>query len=102
MNIAHKQMEACGYISEIFELDSVYKQEVSFSPVVYSFFPERSDRERIVELMMVIIENYEERPHDCFQPNWQTYFPFHRFFSNLDLTGRNYWILRFFRFVNFK
>jgi hypothetical protein len=76
MNIAHKQMEACGYISEIFELDSVYKQEVSFSPVVYSFFPERSDRERIVELMMVIIENYEERPHDCFQPNWQTYFPF--------------------------
>ena len=66
MNIAHKQMEACGYISEIFELDSVYKQEVSFSPVVYSFFPERSDREKIVELMMVIIENYEERPHDCF------------------------------------
>ena len=50
MNIAHKQMEACGYISEIFELDSVYKQKISFSPVVYSFFPERSDREELLNL----------------------------------------------------
>ena len=76
MNIIHKQMEACGYTNETFDLDSVYKQEVSFSPIVFSFFPDRSERERIVEFMMIIIENYLERPHDCFQPNGQTFFPF--------------------------
>ena len=59
MNIIHKQMEACGYTNEAFDLDSVYKQEVSFSPIVYGFFPDRSERERIVELMMIIIENHK-------------------------------------------
>tara|TARA_X000001036_G_C20547586_1_gene752982 strand:+ start:485 stop:838 length:354 start_codon:yes stop_codon:yes gene_type:complete len=76
MNIAHKQMEACGYTNETFDLDASYKQEVSFSPIVFSFFPDRSEREKIVEFMMIILENYQERPHDCFQPNAQSIFQF--------------------------
>ena len=76
MNIAHKQMEACGYTNEAFKLDSCYTQEVSFSPIVFSFFPDRLEREKIVEFMMIIIQNYEEEPYDYYQPNEKSFFQF--------------------------
>ena len=37
MSIAHNQMKAYGYINETFKIFDERKQEVSFSPIVYSF-----------------------------------------------------------------
>ena len=52
MSIAHKQMEAYNYKNETFNIYGDQSQEVSFSPIVYSFFPERSERAKLVEEMV--------------------------------------------------
>ena len=52
MSIAHKQMEAYNYKNETFNIYGYQSQEVSFSPIVYSFFPERSERAKLVEEMV--------------------------------------------------
>ena len=53
MSIAHKQMKAYNYKNETFNIYGDQSQEVSFSPIVYSFFPERSKREMMVEIIMI-------------------------------------------------
>ena len=50
MSIAHKQMEAFNYKNETFNIYGDQSQEFSFSPIVYSFFPERSKREMMEEI----------------------------------------------------
>ena len=76
MSIAHKQMEAYNYKNETFNIYGDQSQEVSFSPIVYSFFPERSKREMMVEIMVSEIEWYYENYCECCEPKEQSFFIF--------------------------
>ena len=76
MNIAHKQLEACGYTNETFNLDHQIKSEVSFSPIVLVFLPDRSKRESIVEVMVKIIDEYFEQYCECCENEYQSIFHF--------------------------
>ena len=76
MSIAHSQMKAYGYINETFKIYGEQKQEVSFSPIVCSFFPEKSIREIIVRKMVEEIEWYYENYCECCEPQEQSFFIF--------------------------
>ncbi len=76
MSIAHKQMEAFNYTNETFKINGGKIQEVSFSPIVYSFFPERSKRENMVEIMVAEIQWYYENYCECCEPKQQSFFVF--------------------------
>ena len=76
MSIAHNQMKAYGYINETFKIFDERKQEVSFSPIVYSFFPERSTREIIVRRMVEEIDWYYDNYCECCEPQEQSFFIF--------------------------
>ena len=52
MSYTHKKVLACDYVNEAFNTYGNQIQEVSFSPIVYSFFPERSERAKLVEEMV--------------------------------------------------
>ena len=52
MSYSHKKLLACDYVNETFNTYGNQIQEVSFSPIVYSFFPERSERAKLVEEMV--------------------------------------------------
>ena len=76
MSIAHKQMEAFNYTNEAFNINGGKIQEVSFSPIVYSFFPERSKRENMVEIMVDEIQWYYENYCECCEQKQQSFFVF--------------------------
>ena len=76
MSIAHKLMEAFNYKNETFNIYGDQSQEVSFSPIVYSFFPERSKREMMVKIMVSEIEWYYENYCKCCEPKEQSFFIF--------------------------
>ena len=52
MSYTHKKVLAFDYVNETFNTYGNQIQEVSFSPIVYSFFPERSERAKLVEEMV--------------------------------------------------
>ena len=52
MSYTHKKVLACDYVNEAFNTYGNQIQEVSFSPIVYSFFPKRSERAKLVEEMV--------------------------------------------------
>ena len=55
MNYTHKKLLAFDYVNETFNTYGNQIQEVSFSPIVYSFFPKRSERAKLVEEMVNMI-----------------------------------------------
>ena len=52
MSYTHKKVLSCDYVNETFNTYGNQIQEVSFSPIVYSFFPKRSERAKLVEEMV--------------------------------------------------
>ena len=74
MSLAHKQMEAFNYKNETFNINGDRIQKVSFSPIVYSFFPELAKREVLVELMVEEISWYYENYCECCEIQEQSFF----------------------------
>ena len=57
MFIVNRQMEACGFIKEEFNVFGDKIQEVLFCPIVNSFFPEKWKKEEMVKSIIYTIEN---------------------------------------------